>query len=116
VSELLDSYLKQLRLPAFLHHWRPFAQDAASSNLSYERYLLALAEQEVARREKNGREQRIKAAHFPVIKELADFDFSATPKLNKAKVLQLAEGGYISKAESVIMVGTPGVGKTHIAI
>lgn len=116
MSELLDSYLKQLRLPAFLHHWRSFAQDAASSNLSYERYLLALAEQEVSRREQNGREQRIKAAHFPVIKELADFDFSAMPKLNRAKVLQLAEGGYIPKAESVIMVGTPGVGKTHISI
>lgn len=48
---LLDSYLKQLRLPGFLHHWRSFAVDAANSNLSYDRFLLALAEQEVARRE-----------------------------------------------------------------
>ena len=62
-----------------------------SESYSYERYLLALAEQEVARREQNGKrtlQQRIKAARFPVIKELADFDFSAIPKLNKAKVLQ----------------------------
>ncbi|MHA2313632.1 MAG: hypothetical protein ACXADF_19330, partial [Candidatus Thorarchaeota archaeon] len=43
---LLDSYLKQLRLPIFLHNWRSFAEDAAQSNLSYERFLLALAEQE----------------------------------------------------------------------
>jgi hypothetical protein len=57
---LLDSYLKQLRLPGFLNHWRSFAVDAANSNLSYDRFLLALAEQEVARREQNGREQRIK--------------------------------------------------------
>jgi DNA replication protein DnaC len=113
---LLDSYLKQLRLPGFLNHWRSFAVDAANSNLSYDRFLLALAEQEVARREQNGREQRIKSAHFPVIKELADFDFTAIPKLNRSKVLQLAESGYIPKAESVIMVGVPGVGKTHIAI
>jgi DNA replication protein DnaC len=112
---LLDSYLKQLRLPGFLNHWRSFAVDAANSNLSYDRFLLALAEQEVARREQNGREQRIKSAHFPVIKELADFDFTAIPKLNRSKVLQLAESGYIPKAESVIMVGVPGVGKTHIA-
>jgi DNA replication protein DnaC len=113
---LLDSYLKQLRLPGFLNHWRSFAVDAANSNLSYDRFLLALAEQEVARREQNGREQRIKSAHFPVMKELADFDFTAIPKLNRAKVLQLAEGGYITKAESVIMIGVPGVGKTHIVI
>jgi DNA replication protein DnaC len=112
---LLDSYLKQLRLPSFLHHWRSFASDAANSNHSYDRFLLALAEQEVSRREQNGREQRIKSAHFPVAKEVADFDFSSIPKLNKAKVLQLAEGGYIPKSESVIMIGTPGVGKTHIA-
>jgi DNA replication protein DnaC len=112
---LLDNYLKQLRLPSFLHHWRSYACDAASSNHSYDRFLLALAEQEVSRREQNGREGRIKSAHFPVIKELSEFDFSSIPKLNRAKVLQLAEGGYIPKSESVIMIGTPGVGKTHIA-
>jgi DNA replication protein DnaC len=112
---LLDSYLKQLRLPGFLHHWRSFAVDAANSNLSYDRFLLALAEQEVARREQNGREQRIKSAHFPVIKELADFDFTAIPRLNRSKVLQLAECGYIPRTESVIMIGVPGVGKTHVA-
>jgi hypothetical protein len=48
---LLDSYLKQLRLPGFLHHSHSFAVDAANSNLSYDTFLLALAEQEVARRE-----------------------------------------------------------------
>lgn len=113
---LLESYLKQLRLPMFLHHWRSFADDAAQSNLSYERFLLALAEHEVTQRERNRRENRIKSARFPVMKELSDFDFSVIPDLNKAKVLQLAQGDYIPKAESVIMLGTPGVGKTHVAI
>ena len=113
---LLESYLKQLRLPVFLHHWRSFAADAADSNLSYERFLLALAEQEVAQREQNRKERRIKAARFPVMKELSDFDFSEIPDLNKAKVLQLAGGDYIPKAESVIMLGRPGVGKSHVAI
>lgn len=113
---LLESYLKQLRLPMFLHHWRSFAEDAAQSNLSYERFLLALAEQEVSQRERNRRENRIKSARFPVVKELSDFDFSVIPDLNKANVLQLCQGNYIPKAESVIMLGTPGVGKTHVAI
>lgn len=113
---LLESYLKQLRLPMFLHHWRSFAEDAAQSNLSYERFLLALAEQEVSQRERNRRENRIKSARFPVVKELSDFDFSVIPDLNKANVLQLCQGDYIPKAESVIMLGTPGVGKTHVAI
>jgi DNA replication protein DnaC len=114
-SLLLETYLKQLRLPTFWQNYHKFAQDAAQANLTYDRYLLSLAEQEVAQREKNREERRIKAAHFPVVKELADFDFSCVPSLNKQQVLDLARGGYIPKAESIILVGNPGLGKTHAA-
>jgi DNA replication protein DnaC len=112
---LLESCLKQLRLPTFLRNYRKFAEDAALSNLSYDRFLLSLAEQEVAQREKNREERRIKAAHFPVLKELADFDFSCVSSLNKLQVLDLAQGSYIQKAESILLVGNPGLGKTHVA-
>ena len=77
--------------------------------------MLALAEQEVAQRLLNAQRQRIKAARFPVLKELADFDFSAIPHLNKQRVLDLARGEYIPKAEPIIMVGRPGTGKTHVS-
>ena len=113
---LLDTYLKQLRLPTFLQNYRKFAEDAAQDNLGYDRFLLALAEQEIAQREQNRRVRRIKAARFPVLKELADFDFSALPGLNKQKVLDLARCEYIQQADSLLMVGNPGLGKTHIAI
>lgn len=113
---LLDTYLKQLRLPTFLQNYRKFAEDAAQDNLGYDRFLLALAGQEIAQREQNRRVRRIKAARFPVLKELADFDFSALPGLNKQKVLDLARGEYIQKADSLLMIGNPGLGKTHIAI
>ena len=66
---LLDTYLKQLRLPTFLQNYRKFAEDAAHDNLGYDRFLLALAEQEIAQREQNRRVRRIKAARFPVLKE-----------------------------------------------
>lgn len=112
---LLDTYLKQLRLPAFAHNYRKFAEDAAQGNLAYDRYLLALAEQEVAQRERHRQTQRIHAARFPVLKELADFDFSCVPSLNKQRVLELAQGSYLGKAESILMVGNPGLGKTHVA-
>jgi DNA replication protein DnaC len=115
-GHLLDSYLKELRLPTFVEHWRSFSEDAAQSNLNYKRFLLALAQQEVTQREQNRKERRIKAARFPAIKELADFHFSAIPSLSKAKVLQLAQGEYIQKAESILMLGNPGLGKTHLAI
>ncbi len=112
---LLETYLKQLRLPTFIHNYGQFAQDAAQNNLGYDRFLLALAEQEVLQREDNLRRQRIKGAKFPVLKELAEFDFSCLPSLSKPRVLDLARGEYIAKAEPIILVGNPGLGKTHVA-
>ena len=112
---LLESHLKTLRLATFRQQYRQVAEDAAGNNLGYDQYLLALAEQEVAQRHLNSQRQRIKAARFPVLKELADFDFSAIPQLNKQRVLDLARGEYITKAEPIILVGNPGLGKSHIS-
>jgi DNA replication protein DnaC len=112
---LLESYLKELRLPAFLKHYRSFAEDAAQTHQGYNRYLQALAEQEVAQRERNRQERLIRAARLPVLKELADFDFSCVPSLHKQQVLALAQGDYIRQTESILVVGNPGLGKTHVA-
>ncbi len=112
---LLESYLKQLHLPTFVRNYRSFAEDGARSNLSYDRFLLALAEQEVNERTRKREMLRIKEAHFPVLKELADFDFSCVPQLNKQQVLALAQGNYIRRAEPILLVGNPGLGKTHVA-
>lgn len=114
-NPLLESYLKELRLPAFLKHYRPFAEDAAQAHHRYDRYLLALAEQELAQRERNRQVRTVKAARFPLLKELADFDFSCVPSLNKQRVLELAQGDYIRKVEPLLLLGNPGLGKTHIA-
>ena len=113
---LLDSYLRQLRLPTFIKNYRQFAADAAGNNLDHTRFLLALAEQEVHQREHNMIQRRVKAARFPVLKELADFDFSLVPSLNKAEILDLTRGEYLRKRKSIIFVGNPGLGKTHLAI
>ena len=83
--------------------------------MTYDQFLLALAEQEIAQRDANQQKRRIKAARFPVLKELADFDFSVLPHLNKAQVLELARGTYIPKAEPILLLGQPGLGKTHVA-
>jgi DNA replication protein DnaC len=112
---LLETYLKALRLPAFLKNYRKFAEDAAQANLTYDRFLLALTEQEVAQRERNRTIRRIKAARFQVLKEVADFDFSCISSPDKQRVLELAQGSYVQKAEPILMVGNPGLGKTHLA-
>ena len=50
-----------------------------------------------------------------MFKELADFDFSALPNLNKARILDLARGEYIHRREPIIFIGNPGLGKSHLA-
>jgi DNA replication protein DnaC len=112
---LLESHLKSLRLSTFVQNYRRFADDAARNNQSYDRFLLALAEQEVSQRDLNRQRQYLKATRFPLLKELADFDFSAIPQLNKQRILDLARGEYISQLTPLILVGNPGLGKTHIA-
>jgi len=114
-NALLDTYLHQLRLPTFVKNYSQFAADAARNEQDHVRFLLALAEQEISQRERNLLQKRIKAARFPMLKELADFDFSAVPLLNKAQVLDYARGDYIRKRESIIFIGNPGLGKTHLA-
>ena len=115
VHALLDLHLKTLRLPAFIHNHARVAEEASKANMGFDRYLLALAEQEVAQRDRNQQQRCIQSARFPMLKELADFDFSALQSLNKARVLELAQGDYISKAETVILLGAPGLGKSHVA-
>lgn len=112
---LLENYLKQLYLKTFIHNHEALAEEAVHNNQGYTRYLLALAEQEVFQREANRRQRRLKEAKIPLVKELSTFDFSAIPQLNRQKVLQLAQGDYIDKVEPVILLGNPGLGKTHIA-
>jgi len=111
----LDVALQQLRLPVFGQLYARLAQEAQTTPLSYERYLLALAEQELAYRNRQRQQQYLKLARFPVLKELADFAFRLVPSLNQARVLTLAEGHYIRPAEPILMVGHPGLGKSHLA-
>lgn len=112
---VLESYLQQLKLPCFAQSYQTLAQEAARTNLSYERYLFGLASEEMARREAHRIERAITQARFPVLKELADFDWNAVPSVPKARILELAQGAYITKAEPIILVGNPGLGKSHVA-
>jgi DNA replication protein DnaC len=113
---LIQHHLKRLRLPAMGRQYKKLAQDAARENRPYEDYLLSLLELEVAQRDENTQKRLIAQARFPYIRALDQFDFSAVPSVNKARVLELAKGEYLAKKENAVMVGNMGTGKTHVAI
>ncbi len=113
---MLSKQLKDLRLGAFVDEYEALAQDAAQAHWTHDKYLATLTEHEIERRARNRRQRRIKEARFPFIKELAEFDFDAIPQLNQKLIRDLARCRYLHKASPLIMVGAPGLGKTHIAI
>ena len=112
----LQTHLQTLHLAALLTDYQPLAQEAAQQQWPYERYLAALIDAEVDRRTRNRRIRRIKEAHFPLLKELADFDFDQIPALNQTLIHTLAQGAYLDTAQPVLFVGGCGLGKTHLAI
>lgn len=113
---LLESYLKTLRLPTILAEYLSVARQCADTDAAYEVFLEHLAEREVNSRGAKATERRLKQARFPVTKELSEFDFSAVPKLNKSKMLELARCEFIAQRANLVFLGAPGTGKSHLAI
>lgn len=75
-----------------------------------------MAAAEVARKEARDLARRIRAAGFPYVKGLDGFDFSFQPSLPRPVVEELATLRFLEAGENVLLVGSPGVGKTHLAI
>jgi DNA replication protein DnaC len=103
--------LRALNLPAFLQSYQAYARDAARNGLSPEQFLLGLCEAEIADRDAKRIESAIRRAKFPFIKEIAEYDFTAVENIPKTTILELALGGYMGRAENLILVGNPGLGK-----
>jgi DNA replication protein DnaC len=113
---LLRHHLTALRLPTVKAECEQVARQCASENSDYLGFLLRLCERELADREQRACARRLKAARFPQLKSLDDFDFTAQPSLNRALIVELSRCEFIERRESVILLGGPGTGKTHVAI
>jgi DNA replication protein DnaC len=108
----IDGHLRALHLPGMLARYRGLAEDLGMPPAAYGWLEGALAA-ERASRDEHRLARNLKAARFPVVKELAGFDFTAQPSVSKARVEALASGQFIAAHEAVILVGNPGTGKTH---
>jgi len=112
---LLRHHLKALKLPTMHDECEKVAARCAADNADHLAFLLQLCELELIDRERRAADRRLKAAKFPTIKVLESFDFKAQPSVNKPLVLELMRCAYIDKRENLLLVGSTGTGKTHLA-
>ena len=114
--ERLHANLKALNLNTIDTILDNHLEDAASEGKSITDVLDHLFEEEVKTRNSSAMETRMKLAGFPVKKTLEDFDFSFQPSIDPAVINELRTLRFVHNADSVCLLGPPGVGKSHVAI
>ena len=92
------------------------AQEAAKHDWTYLEFLDQLLEAEVSARYERDVAMKTKLAHFPFTKTLDQFDFAFQPTVSERQVRELATLSFVANGENVLLLGPPGVGKTHLAI
>jgi DNA replication protein DnaC len=110
----IQQQCKLLRMPTMASQFIPLGEQAIREKQSHYGYLETLLATELEERERNTIQRRIWDAHLPRVKTLEEFDFAQSPQVSAAQMRDLAEGGYIERAEPVLLIGESGTGKTHL--
>jgi DNA replication protein DnaC len=113
-QSVVQQQCKVLRLPSVAGQCGQLAEQAQREHQTYLGYLEALLAGEVEERERRTVGRRLQDAHLPRIKTLEDFDFTQAPLISPARMADLADGGYIERAEPIVFIGESGTGKTHL--
>jgi DNA replication protein DnaC len=112
----LSFILNELRLPTIKHVWPAFAERSDKEGWTAARFLAAIAEHELAERDRRRVERHLGEAKLLPGKTLENFDFEAVPMISKAQVSALCAGdGWLENGANLILFGPPGGGKSHLA-
>lgn len=110
----LTGYLRELHLPAIRQCFEEKARQAERETLSYEQYLLELAERECQERRENRITRLLQESRLPLEKTLANFELKRLPQRASRQVKALLDGTFLDRKENVLAFGNPGSGKTHL--
>ena len=115
VDEQIRLYAKQLKLPSFAEYGEILRQ--ADPSAGFGELLLELMKAETQSRQENQNRRRLKAASFPYLKTIEEFDCSQLNDAVSPLFLQeLATCKFVQDRQNVVMIGNPGRGKTHLSI
>lgn len=112
----IEYLARAMKMPTVRQTWQQLANQARDEGWSHEEYLAAVSQRQVADREASGTASRIAGARFPSMKTIEDFNCEFQPSLRRDVLAHLATTTFIPKAENVILLGPPGVAKTHLGI
>ena len=114
-AEPLAEQLAYLKLPFKREQHAALAQQAAQAHWDHVAYLARLAAGEAALRRERSVQRRITQARFPVLKTLEQFQWSWPKTINRLQVQNLFRLQFVADKHNVILLGTVGLGKTHLA-
>ncbi len=114
-DDQLTAWLLYLKLSYFREHHQSLAKEATEKNRSHLDFLSRLVEGETLRRKDHATQRRLRAARFPIIKTLQQFEWSWPTKINRPQVQHLFRLSFLKDHGNVIFLGRTGLGKTHLA-
>lgn len=114
--EQARTYLEQLGLKEAAFVLESRMEAAAHKQLSYADFLADLMGAESAARRERYLKARTRLAHLPYHRTLEQFDFGFQPSIDERQVRELASLSFVAEAANLLLLGPPGVGKTHLAV
>src|SRR5260370_42521410 len=116
VASELAFLARAMKAPRIAACAESMAKRAAEEGWDHQAYLAAVLAEEVAARETHGGQHRVKAARFPQVKTVDDFDFSFQRSVKAQTISHLAQLDFLHEAKNLLFLGPPGTGKTHLSI
>jgi DNA replication protein DnaC len=114
-EERVTTALKRLQLPHLRETLPAALAEAAKAEWTYLEFLDHVLQREVDSKQSKRVRMGLQIAHFPNVRTLEEFDFSLQPSVDERLIRELATGNFIAHGETVLLLGPPGVGKTHLA-
>lgn len=111
----LSMSLEKLKLIQMKEHLEEVSNFVSQNKLSFSDGLLKLCTYEIDYKSETAAKSMIKAAAFPFVKTIEDYDFEFQPCVEKQDILEIATLRFMENAENIVFLGSSGVGKTHLA-